>query len=126
MATSETSASAIRRYVFVTSADPYNSTNWRFAPSSVFGFRSAVVAPMVHPSVEEAGSQKSPRDPQRSADEAKQDGDTDTKDVDVPQAWHIDLVRLAQMVRNGRLESAWHKVFLQRMRIRRGTEERML
>jgi hypothetical protein len=80
----------------------------------------------VHPSVEEAGSQKSPRDPQRSADKAQEDGDADTEDVDVPQAWHIDLVRLAQMVWNGRLESAWHKVFLQRIRIKRGTEERML
>ena len=42
-ATRETSTSAILRYVFITNAEPYSSTNCRFAFSSVFGFGSATV-----------------------------------------------------------------------------------
>src|SRR5262245_36325452 len=40
--------SAIFRYVFNTRAEPYSSTNWRFAFSMVFGFKSATVAAMTH------------------------------------------------------------------------------
>src|SRR5215510_7313270 len=43
-AMSETRTRAILRYVFITRAEPYSSTNWRLALSSVFGFRSATVA----------------------------------------------------------------------------------
>src|SRR5712691_9480036 len=40
--------SAILRYVFITSAEPYSSTNCRFAFSRVFGFRSATIVDIAH------------------------------------------------------------------------------
>src|ERR1043165_8739740 len=39
---------AILRYVFITSAEPYSSTNCRFAPSSVLGLMSATVGFMAY------------------------------------------------------------------------------
>src|SRR5215831_20160043 len=44
----ETRSSAIFKYVFITSAEPYSSTNCRFAFSSVFEFRSATAVDMAH------------------------------------------------------------------------------
>src|SRR2546430_162573 len=41
MASAATRTTAIRRYVFMTTAEPYASTNCRFAFSIVLGFRSA-------------------------------------------------------------------------------------
>src|SRR5206468_10762685 len=43
-ASTDTSSRAIFKYVFITSAEPYNSTNWRLALSIVLGLRSATVA----------------------------------------------------------------------------------
>src|SRR5688572_16283068 len=98
----------MRRYVFVTSAEPYSSTNWRFAPSRVLGFRSAVVALMSPRSVKPRRNQQPPRNPQAAADQPQADGDADRQEVGMPKAGHVDLDRFAEMLRNWLLEPMWH------------------
>ena len=79
-ATRETRTSAISRYVFITSAEPYSSTNWRFALSSVLGFRSATVA-FIAASLSRRSGQLSSRQAIHSAPahEAQEDGDADAR-----------------------------------------------
>ena len=81
-ATSETSTSAIFRYVFSTSAEPYSSTNCRLAFSIVFGLRSPTVALMAPPLATRqtgSGSDWQPIQPM-PVSQAEQRGDQEAED----------------------------------------------
>src|SRR6266581_7993258 len=69
--------SAILRYVFITSAEPYSSTNSRFAFSRVFGLRSATVADMAkllpqRMKVQDAGNHPDDADAQAEQDRSRE------------------------------------------------------
>ena len=74
-ATSDTRTSAIFRYVFITSAEPYSSTNWRFALSSVLGLMSATTASHGPPPSSGRAARTTSSQSTQSRDQAEQDSD---------------------------------------------------
>src|SRR5438874_1054770 len=92
-ATRERRTTAILRYVFRTSAEPYSSTNWRFAFSSVFGFRSATVAVIGTPSPRQhVQANQIPCDPDSTRNDPQQGCNTEEDEEESGKRRRRDLL----------------------------------
>jgi hypothetical protein len=99
--------------VFITKAEPYSSTNWRFALSIVFGLMSPTTPATAFSLLQDVKVEQSPGDPEQSGYEPDEEGYPKGLPIERREVRPGDLMRLSPVLGNVR-ESFRHD-FLSRV-----------